>query len=78
MGRQIFHRLRILGMRLVPFFMAVFDCITDMARKEDLWENFVNLEGFCKNSTKMGAKFLHPLEEIYIFFVYEKAGQMLY
>lgn len=60
------------------FSMAVFIRRTGIAWKADLWENLVNLEGFCKNSTKIGVKFLHPLEEIYIFFVYEKAGQMLY
>lgn len=58
--------------------MVVFERHAGMVRKADLWEYFVKLEGFCKNSTKMSVKFLHPLEEIYIFFVYEKAGQMLY
>lgn len=60
------------------FYMAVFICCTGVIRKADLWENFVKLEGFCKKSTKTGVKFLHPLDEFYIFFVYEKAPQMLY
>lgn len=59
-------------------YMAVSGCRIDIIRKAGLWENNVNLEGICKKSTKIGVKFLHPLEEIYIFFVYERGGQMLY
>lgn len=58
--------------------MAAFECHAGMVWKADLWEYLVKLEVICKNSTKIGVKFLHHLEEIYIFFVYEKAGQMLY
>lgn len=43
-----------------------------------LRQNKVILAKNCKNITKKAEKFLHPLEEIYIFFVYVKVGQMLY